>query len=400
MADRQIFETSINKFIAWLECNGTAGYDPYDLWSTRYGIKARRLYYRYGKPAALPVVPLVLADRFIPMAARCGVAKKRYAMSHAHLILGYLDLYSAGVDKETDWLNKAGLLTDELDRIKPRGYSGDCWGYPFDWENRRGLWPKNTPLITVTPYCFEALVSMYQVSGDTKYMEHARSVLRFAIHDLNNTDRPGGAVASSYSPLDRSLVINASAYRAFLLVKGGQLFDDSQATNLGRKLVRFVLQSQRPDGSWPYALEEEGDDFIDHFHTCFVLKNLAKVFDVAGDDDIRLAIERGYAFYKSRLFDDRGLPIPFAAGGNRLLRYSMYDFAEAINLGIVIRDLVPGAYERSHKVAQAAVKQYQLPDGHFVTSIGRAGLADKLAFIRWPQAQMFHALTSLRRSLN
>jgi len=400
MADRPIFESSLNKFISWLELNGTAGYDPYDLWSTRYGIRARRLYYRFGKAAALPVAPLVLADRFVPAASRIGIAKKRYATSHAHLILGYLDLHSVGFYGRTDWLDRSKILAEELEGLKCPNYSGDCWGYPFDWENRRGLWPRNTPLITVTPYCFEALLALNEATGDPAYFDKVRSVLRFALSDLNNIERPSGAVASSYSPRDRGLVINASAYRAFVLVKGGKIFYDAKATELGRKLIGFVLESQRPDGSWPYALEEEGDDFIDHFHTCFVLKNLVKVLMVNGDDDIRNAIESGYEFYKNRLFDDEGLPIPFAVGGNRLLRYSMYDFAEAINLGILLRGVVPGAFERSLRVARVTVERYLLPDGHFVTSVGRTGLADKLAFIRWPQAQMFHALASLLRSLN
>ena len=94
-------------------------------------------------------------------------------------------------------------------------------------------------------------------------------------------------------------------------------------------------------------LEEKGDDFIDHFHTCFVLKNLAKSLAVNGDAQIRESIERlGYAFYEANLFDRLGLPIPFAEGGNRLLRYSMYDFAEAIDLGVLLRDLIPRAFER------------------------------------------------------
>ena len=52
MTDRKVFENSISRFISWLDRNGTAGYDPYDLWSTKYGIRARRMFYRYGKLAA------------------------------------------------------------------------------------------------------------------------------------------------------------------------------------------------------------------------------------------------------------------------------------------------------------------------------------------------------------
>ncbi|HYJ91386.1 MAG TPA: hypothetical protein VEV84_08760, partial [Pyrinomonadaceae bacterium] len=370
MEDRTVFENSICQFVEWLNHNGTTGYDPYDLWSTRYGTHTRRMFYRYGNAAALMVAPLVLADRLVPSIARIGTEKKPYATSHAHLILGLLKLYENGFGGKKDWLNRAAELADELEQIKIQGYSGDCWGYPFDWENRQGFWPKNTPLITVTPYCFEALIALYKATGDSIYLERAQSVIQFALRDLNNIDRPGEAIASSYSPLDRSLVINASAYRAFILIKGSEIFSDAAAKEFGDALVQFVLDSQRRDGSWPYALEANGDDFVDHFHTCFVLKNLVKIYKIHSDPGICEAIERGYTYYKQKLFDRHGLPKPFAEGGNKLLRYSLYDFAEAISLGVLLRDLIPKAFENSTFIARETVNRFQLADGHFATSVG------------------------------
>jgi hypothetical protein len=399
MKDRRIFENSIRKFLGWLERNGTAGYDPYDLWSTRYGAHARRLYYRFGKSAALLSAPLIVGERLLPKAARIGVRKKRYATSHAHLILGYLDLVD-GKFENGDLLDEAIHLADELDQMKIATDEGDAWGYPFDWENRRGFWPKDTPLITVAPYCFEANLRHFEKTGQDLYRDRAYSIVNFALNGVNNTNRPDGSVASSYSPLDRSLIINASAYRAFTLIRGATLRQNSEARDLGECLVRFVLSSQRDDGSWPYALEEKGDDFVDHFHTCFVLKNLSKVYAITGDETLWNAIEKGYAYYEKALFDGRGLPKPFAVGGNRLLKYSLYDFAEAINLGVLMRERIPRAFDKALFVAHETVYKLQLPDGHFITSVGRTGMTDKLAFIRWPQAQLFHALASLWTALN
>jgi hypothetical protein len=399
MQDRQFFEKSIRRFLAWLDHNGTSGYDPYDLWSTAYGVRARRLFYRYGGPAAVIAAPLVLADRIFPEAVRYRIKKKRYATSHAHLILGLLELKAAGFN-ENDHLSNAVALGEELDEIKISGYSGDCWGYPFDWENRRGLWPKNTPLITVTPYGFEANWALYKATENESYQNRARSVIDFALHDLNNTERHDGSIASSYSPLDNSLILNASAYRAFVLIAGAQTFSDEVSKELARKLVRFVINSQRDDGSWPYALEAKGDDFVDHFHTCFVLKNLAKIHELTGDAEILSAIENGYSYYENALFYNDALPRPFSVGGDRSLKYNLYDFAEAINLGILLRDRVPRAFDRALHVAQSTVERFQLSDGHFVTSVDRFGLRNELAFIRWPQAQLFRSLASLLKTLD
>ena len=118
----------------------------------------------------------------MPSAARKGLAKKRYPTSHAHLVLAFLDLHSGDFGERVGLLGQARLLGNELDEMKISGFSGDCWGYPFDWENRRGLWPKNTPLITVTPYAFEALLALHEATGEAIYLDRARSVLKFAAH--------------------------------------------------------------------------------------------------------------------------------------------------------------------------------------------------------------------------
>jgi uncharacterized protein YyaL (SSP411 family) len=398
MNERKLFVESVRRFLKWLDANGTAGYDPYDLWATGYGKRTRRLYYRSQKFGVVAAAPLITANSLFPAAVRRSINPKKYATSHSHLILGLAALYQLGFGDQN--LERAVALGEELDQLKINGYSGACWGYPFDWVNRRGLWPKDTPLITVTPYGFEAVLALFEATNQETYRERARSVLAFALNDLNNTESAEGSIASSYSPLDKSLIINASAYRAFVLARGHHLFGDERADDLARKLTQFVINSQNSDGSWPYALEAAGDDFVDHFHTCFVLKNLAKIYDVVADDRIKRSIEKGFEYYEKSLFYNNGLPRPFSSGGSRLLKYNLYDFAEAINLGVILRDIVPRSLDRSIELAEKTVRQFQLADGHFVTSVDRFGIKNKLAFIRWPQAQMFHSLTSLIKALD
>jgi len=399
MDDKAAFKDAIQKFLVWLDANGTAGHDPYDLWATDFGVRVRRLYYRYGKAAAPLALPLMAADRVFPSLARRGIEKKRYAMSHAHLILGMTDLAAAGIDSEHN-IRAASSLGNELKELSIAGYSGDCWGYPFDWENRRGHWPKGTPFITVTPYGFEAYIALYEATGDTNWLNRARSVAEFAKKDLNDTPRRNDGAASSYSPLDKSLVINASAYRAFVLSAAGKIFDDIDAREYAAKLVRFILDSQNDDGSWLYALEEPGDDFIDHFHTCFVLKCLSKIYHSTGSGEVIAAIEKGYEYYANALFYHDGLPKPFSKGGDRSLKYALYDMAEAMNLAAILKDTIDGALDRGVRIGRFVKAEMQLKDGHFATSVDRLGRRNDIAFIRWPQAQLFHAFASLLKALD
>ena len=38
-----------------------------------------------------------------------------------------------------------------------------CWGYPFNWVWRGGVIKQQTPLITTTPYVYEAFLQVYQI---------------------------------------------------------------------------------------------------------------------------------------------------------------------------------------------------------------------------------------------
>ena len=80
---------------------------------------------------------------------------------------------------------------------------------------------------------------------------------------------------------------------------------------MAERNLNFVLQSQQPNGSWYYSIDGERD-FVDHFHTCFVLKALAKIEQLTGHKGCLEAIEKGVAYYVKNLFDEKGLPKPFS----------------------------------------------------------------------------------------
>ena len=54
------------RFVVWLEREGYAGYDPYDVWGTRFGQLARRLYYRKNPLGVLLTAPVLLMEIVCP----------------------------------------------------------------------------------------------------------------------------------------------------------------------------------------------------------------------------------------------------------------------------------------------------------------------------------------------
>ena len=404
---------SISKFTSWLETVGYESYDPYDVWGTRYGLWARRLYYQKNLLGTALVGPLMFTEWICPLLRKWLVRKARYATADAQLILAFLNLHqlepASGVDEATEvtenqprspWLNKARDLAKELLEYSVRGYSGYCWGYPFDWQNVNGFTKKGTPFITTTPYCFEAFLKLADISREGRYLEIAQSVAAFVHNDLIDTPTGKDAAAGSYGPYLSSKVVNASAYRAYVLMEAAHRFGLESYKETAQKNLRFVLQNQRSDGSWLYAIDNPAEAFIDHFHTCFVLKNLWKINERLKDARVSQAIRQGFAYYRQELFDTDGLPKSFAIQPRlQMVRLELYNFAEAISLGAQMKDDVPEALTLACRLTRALMDRYQLPEGHFVTRVYRGGLKHTVPFLRWPQAQLLYALTNVLRSL-
>ena len=59
----------------------------------------------------------------------------------------------------------------------------------------------------------------------------------------------------SYTPFDKGGVINAAAYRAFLLTSASQVFCNEDYWKIAERNLNFVLENQNPDGSWYYAMD-------------------------------------------------------------------------------------------------------------------------------------------------
>ena len=393
-ANRQVVGEGIRRFEVLLEKNGYESYDPYDIWGTRYGVFSRRIYYEKGKVGLPLIAPILLLEMIWPGLRGLFVRKERFATADGQLTLAFLNLYQITNDKK--FLEKARRLGVDILKYSVPGYSGKCWGYPFDWQNNRGLWKKNTPYITCTPYCFEAFLGLYDATGEQRYLDIARSIATFVYTDLKDTPMGEDAAAASYSPMDETKVVNASAYRAWVLFEADRRFNLPEYKEKAQRNLNLILQSQQPDGSWLYAVATPGEGFIDHFHTCFVLKKLFKINQRLNSPAVAEAIRKGYAYYREKLFRADGLPRAFALEPRtQIVTLEMYNFAEAITLGALLRDFIPDAFTKAQKLATVLCEKYQLADGHFVTRVYRGGFKHTFPFLRWPQAQLFYSLTNL-----
>jgi hypothetical protein len=99
--------------------------------------------------------------------------------------------------------------------------------------------------------------------------------------------------------------------------------------------VRWVIWHQQTDGAWVYYADQEPVNFIDCFHSCFVVKNLIKTRKPIPEivDEITPSVNRG-EFIRSRLYNERhGLCRRFITSDIRdPFRWDLYDQAEYLGL--------------------------------------------------------------------
>jgi hypothetical protein len=378
----------VRSFVSWLYSFGERSQDPYDFWAS-VGGRAKTLYYRRRLLGKVAAAPFVLLDLVAPRTRALVRPRERFPIADAHYAMGFFALARAEDDPRHIQHGRAFL--DALERSRSPLFQDPSWGYPFDWPTRYGVYRAGWPLITSTPYGYEAFEAGYAAVGDWAYAEMMEGVARFAAERIPVSPIGPGSEAAAYTPFDRRQVVNASAYRGFLLTDSGRRFEREDWVHAGGRNVAFVLHSQRNDGSWPYSTDGP-DDFVDNFHTCFVLKNLAKVWVLTRDEELREAIGAGYEFYLEHLIDENGLPIPFARRPRLTLhRRDLYDYAEGINLAHLLEGEIPAARGVLEGLVRDLIERWILPDGHFVTREFVVG-QNTIPYHRWAQSQTFHAL--------
>jgi hypothetical protein len=377
------------EFTKWLDAYGETSWDHQSFFAGPLGGRAKSLYYRHRLVGTVAVAPMIFCEAFLPGARRLFHHPIRFPIADAHYAMGFAFLYEATEDPT--YLEKAIHFLNALKQSRCSQFKEYCWGYPFNWVWRGGIAKEQTPLITTTPYVYEAFLQIYELDPRGQWKEILKSIARHARFDVKDFRTSETASCCSYSPFGEGGVINAAAYRAFLLTSAAQVFSNDDYRKTADRNLNFVLENQNRDGSWYYAVDGVRD-FIDHFHTCFVMKALAKIHTLTGHEGCLKALSKGIKYYLENLFDEDGLPKPFSKAP-RLIVYKreLYDCAESINLCLLLRDRFPQLVAKLETVVAGILKDWIKPDGSFRSRKLYLGW-DNVPMHRWGQSQMFRSL--------
>jgi hypothetical protein len=256
-----------------------------------------------------------------------------------------------------------------------------AWGYPWDVQTRWSFYRAGSPNVIVTAFSIETLRAAGRALNDTALTERADAAARWVQDELFVPDL--GAYA--YHPGSGSVIHNASLLGARAAWPLGDS-DPNVRASVARAVER-TLAAQADDGSFPYG-EGPGLEWVDSFHTAYVLECLADLQEV-DPGAVSPALERGAAYWQEHFFDGRG----------RALLWPDREFPEdghsagsgltaLVRLAAAGLDTMPLVERVAERTATAMVKQ-----GHGVHRRYRWG-PTRVRYVRWASAHLAFGLAN------
>jgi hypothetical protein len=298
-------------------------------------------------------------------------------------IQAYAYLFAAGAIDEANARNNIETLIERLKNLIPEGFHGACWGYDFDWEARYAKIPAYQPTVVATGIITNGLFEAFQITGIKALSDLVQSAAEFVVKDLNRSENDKGYPIFSYSPFDHQKVYNASLKGVRLLVQSYILSSNEEHLRLARSAANYVLSNQNENGSWYYS-EAKGGNWIDNYHTGYVLDCLKSLDDVDPNSELTAQIEKGLAYYRKTFVGIDGQPIFYShepwpvdctGGGQQILTLTRFDFMNEAELS-----------------AEFMIKTMQQSSGGFAFRKFKFYFI-RTEFMRWSNAWMFVALS-------
>ena len=374
------FQRSFKELTAFCEAEEFKGYDPYD------GLNSRLF-------QKMPFIPksrfmrLVWIQFFkrspINFRKMVGVKKEYNPKALGLFLSGYCNLYKT--DGNPAHLEKMQLFIEQIYQTISKGYSGACWGYNFDWEARAFFQPKGMPTVVASSFIANALLDAYDITGEAKLLSTARSTCDFMLKDLNRTYDEKGNFSFSYSPLDKSVVFNASLLGSRLLARVYAYTKEQILADEAKRSVVFCCDYQQENGAWAYGTLPF-HQWIDNFHTGYNLECIDDYMRYTGDQSFKKYTEKGFDYYINTFFTEEGIP--------KYYSNSIYpvDIHAPSQLIITVKKMgkTASAGDVVDRVINWSIDNMQDKKGYFYYQINKY-FTSRIPYMRWSQAWMFYA---------
>lgn len=373
---------ALSKLDAWVERAQWKGYDTFD------GLSS-------------PMAPLLtLGNPFLKQVWQQGV--RRFPLNLRPLLgikpamstkgmgffaQGYLRLHETY--GKPVYLEKAKHCLDWLMANRSVGFRGYCWGNHFDYQHRAGNIPKGTPTIVWTGLIGHAFLDAYEALGAWENLEVAKSICEFITNELGISEF-GDASYLHYYPGATHIVDNSNMIGASLLARVHHHAPNERYAQLSKRAVRFSMGHQLSNGAWYYGVGPKFQ-WVDSFHTGYVLEALESYIRYSGDQEYAPNLEKGYRFYITTFFESDGTPRYY---DRKMRPLDIQCASQGIQTLVGLRRFHDKSLQMAQQVAAWTIRNMQDPEGYFYYRKYPL-VTNKTPTLHWGQATMFAALALL-----
>jgi hypothetical protein len=369
---------SVLKLERYIIDENYCGYDPFDTLQSpifRWPVLRSNRFVRMGLQQVLKRFPWNVRSLI-------GTKKGCNPVTLGLCIQAFSYLGEVFPERREHYRHEIEQCLEKLIQLRSHGYSGTCWGYDFGWEARYASIPAFVPTIVATGIITNALFVCHHLTRNQTAIELCRDSVSFVMKDLHKTYE-GPGFCYSYSPLDQQCVLNATMKAARLLAQVYSVTGQSDLLTEGRKTVQYVVNAQRDDGSWPYALGDKRK-WTDNFHTGYVIDCLDDYIKTTGDSQFQPFLSKGFKFYRDNFFSNNGIP--------KYYDTSVYPVDSTSAAQSILTLTRFGEDNVAHNVAMYMIGEMQSTEGFFYYRKSRVRL-DKTSYMRWSNAWMFAGLS-------
>ncbi|CAN5832016.1 exopolysaccharide biosynthesis protein VpsJ [soil metagenome] len=383
------FEQIYDDLFAYCEAENFSGYDPFEglnspfvqLTPLKYFAPARLAWLQMVKRSPFDLRPILRIEK--------GVNAKGIALfALAELSRFRTNQNTLHAANAKQFLNQLIDLKIQLPTSKNQKPKS-AFGYNFDWQSRAFFAPNGTPTIVPTAFAAQAFIEAYKIFDDEIYLATANEICEFILSDLNRSFESKDEICFSYTPLDKSVIFNASLLAGETLANTGKILANEFYLETAAKTVRFVVRRQMENGAWAYGSKLR-HKWVDNFHTAYILLSLFRISNLIPElkNETENALKTGLDFWLENFF--------LADGTSKYFDKSIYPVdihsaSAAIAALSELHQLDERCLPQAEKTLNWTIENMRDAKGFFYYQV-KKNKTIKIPFIRWGQAWMAYAL--------
>jgi hypothetical protein len=382
-AVREQIENTCLRLLEYCQARDWAGFDPYDALNSRVLCFIPPLNNRLSR------IALTQINKRLPINLRplLLVSKEQNPKAIALFLMSFVKLSRIKLLGREEL---TGSMIEKLVTLRSPTSSYWCWGYSFPWQTRTVLVPRWAPNLVCTTFVANALLDAYETNRNAQCLNMAFSAGEYILNELYWTD--GGSISGfSYPiPSSRGRVDNANFLGAALLCRIYKNTGERRFLEPALKVARHSATKQHDDGSWNYG-ESSTQRWIDNFHTGYNLCALHSISLYAETSEFASHIRKGFDFYRGHFFRKDGAPRYYH---DRTYPIDIHSVAQSIITLLTLRDLDEHNVDLALSVYGWATSNMWNDKGYFFYQV-LPYYKNKISYMRWSQAWMFLALSTL-----